>query len=56
MIKIIFYRIKSLSKYNLKVILIIFYRDDELEVHVNAGGMATSIKLTYRKAIDLNNP
>ena len=32
------------------------YRDDELEVNVYAGGMITSIKLTYRKAIDLNNP
>jgi len=55
MTKIIFYRIKSLSKYILKVNLIIINRDDELEIIVNVG-VTTPIKLTYRKAIDLNNP
>jgi 2-hydroxy-3-keto-5-methylthiopentenyl-1-phosphate phosphatase len=34
----------------------IFIRENEIDVNVLAGGMQTSIRLTFRKAINLVHP
>jgi hypothetical protein len=35
---------------------LIFNRENEIDVNVLAGGMQTSIRLTFRKAINLVQP
>ena len=52
-IMIIWCHLRNLSKY--LILYWFLFKRNELEINVLAGGMQSSIKLQFKKAIDLNN-